>query len=83
MKKVSILLILPLFSLILVGCSASNISSSPIDSSNISYVSSTTNSQQTNSTEFSSTSSSEDIASSSTYVDIYEERTKQLLFYYY
>ena len=65
MKKVSILLILPLFSLILVGCSASNISSSPIDSSNISYVSSTINSQQTNST---------DSASSSTYVDIYEER---------
>ena len=67
MKKVSILLILPLFSLILVGCSASNISSSPVDSSNISYVSSTINSQQTNSTEISSTSSS-------TYVDIYEER---------
>ena len=74
MKKVSILLILPLFSLILVGCSASNISSSPVDSSNISYVSSTINSQQTNSTEISSTSSSEDSASSSTYVDIYEER---------
>lgn len=74
MKKVSILLILPLFSLILVGCSASNISSSPVDSSNISYVSSTINSQQTNLTEISSTSSSEDSASSSTYVDIYEER---------
>lgn len=74
MKKVRALLILPIIGLMIVGCSSQNTSSTLDSSSTTNISSSVISSSELDSTSSESTIEISSSSSSSTYVDIYEER---------